>query len=154
MTKRTWQQKGNQILLIYLRGWQPKCRAQLLSCVQLFVIAWTVACLAPLSVGFSRQEYWIELPFSPTGDLPDLGIEPTSPVSPALAGGFCDSQRAGPNCRKAIIIQPRKAISYPDIIQDSWKYLYFQEQGLKGHFQVRNLHFKLTLIFIEDIRHG
>jgi len=65
------------------------------------VISWTVAGLAPLSMGLSRQEYWTELPFSPTGDLPDLGIEPTSPVSPVLAGGFCDSQRAGPNCRKA-----------------------------------------------------
>ena len=35
---------------------------------------------------FSRQEYWSGLPFSPPGDLPDSGIEPVSPVSPALAG--------------------------------------------------------------------
>ena len=48
-------------------------------------ISWTVACQAPLSVGFSRQEYWSGLPFPSPGDLPDPGIEP---VSPALAGGF------------------------------------------------------------------
>ena len=39
-------------------------------------------------MGFSRQEYWSGLPFPLLGDLPDLGIEPASPVSPALAGGF------------------------------------------------------------------
>ena len=40
-------------------------------------------------MGFSQQEYWSGLPFSPPGDLPNPGIEPTSPMSPALAGGFC-----------------------------------------------------------------
>ena len=45
-------------------------------------------CQAPRSMGWSRQEYWSRLPFPPPGDLPDLGIIPTSPVSPALAGGF------------------------------------------------------------------
>ena len=44
---------------------------------------WTVACQAPLSVGFFRQEYWNELPFPPPGDLLDPGIESKSPVSPA-----------------------------------------------------------------------
>ena len=39
---------------------------------------------APLFMGFSRQECWIELPFSPAGDPPDPGIEPASPVSPSL----------------------------------------------------------------------
>ena len=41
--------------------------------------AWTIASQAPLSMGFSRQEYWIGLPFPPPGDLPDPGIEPRSP---------------------------------------------------------------------------
>ena len=41
--------------------------AQLLSPLRLFAIAWTVACQAPLSMGFSRQEYWSELPFPPPG---------------------------------------------------------------------------------------
>ena len=62
--------------------------AQSLSRVQLFATPWTSACQAPLSMGFSRQEYWSGFPFPPPGDLPDPGIKPTSPVSLALAGGF------------------------------------------------------------------
>ena len=49
---------------------------------------WTEAHQAPLSMGFSRQEYRSGLPCPPPGDLPDPGVEPTSPASPALAGGF------------------------------------------------------------------
>ena len=45
---------------------------------------WTVACQAPLSMGFFRHEYWNELQFPPLGDLPNPGIKPASPVSPAL----------------------------------------------------------------------
>ena len=51
---------------------------------QLFATPWTVARQAPLSVEFSRKEYWMGLPFSPLGDCPDPGIKPTSPVSPVL----------------------------------------------------------------------
>ena len=53
---------------------------------------WTVACQAPLSMGFSRQEYWSGLPCPPPGDLPDPGIEP---VTPALAGGFFTNEPPG-----------------------------------------------------------
>ena len=59
--------------------------------VRLFVTPWTVARLAPLSMGFSRQEYWSELPCPPPGDLSHPGIEPASLTSPALAGGFFTS---------------------------------------------------------------
>jgi len=62
--------------------------AQSLSHVWLFATPWTVACQAPLSMKFSRWEYWSGLPFSPPEDLPDPGIEPTSLASPALAGRF------------------------------------------------------------------
>ena len=55
-----------------------------LSRVRLFATPWTVAYQAPPSMIFSRQEYWSGLPFPPPGDLPNPGIEPTSPVSPAL----------------------------------------------------------------------
>ena len=55
---------------------------------QLFTTSWTVACRAPLSMGFPRQEYWSGLPSPPPGDLPDPKIEPTFPVSSALAGEF------------------------------------------------------------------
>ena len=60
----------------------------MLSCVQLFVIPWTVAHQAHLSMEFPRQKSWGGLPFSIPGDLPDPGMEPMSPVSPALAGKF------------------------------------------------------------------
>ena len=56
--------------------------------VWLFSTLWTVARQAPLSMGFSRQECWSELPCPPPGDLRQSGIEPTSLLSPAQAGGF------------------------------------------------------------------
>ena len=49
-----------------------------------FCYLWTVAHQAPLFMGFSRQEYWSELPIPPPGNLPDPGIEPTSPGAPVL----------------------------------------------------------------------
>ena len=54
----------------------------------LFATPWTIAHQAPLSMGFSRQEYWHGLPFPPTGDLSDPGIKPVSLTSPALADRF------------------------------------------------------------------
>ena len=54
--------------------------------VQLFAAPWTVARQAHLTMGFSRQEYWLPLPTP--GDLPYPGIKLISLVSPALAGGF------------------------------------------------------------------
>ena len=59
-----------------------------LSRVRLFAIPWTVARQAPLSMGFSKQEYWSGLSCPPPGDLPHPGIKPTPLVSPALAGRF------------------------------------------------------------------
>ena len=54
------------------------------SCVQLFATLWTVACQAPLFIGFSRQEYWRGLPCLPPGDLLNPRIELASLMSPAL----------------------------------------------------------------------
>ena len=62
--------------------------AQSLSYVWLFATPWTVASQAPLSVGFSWQEYWSGLPLPSPGCLPDPGIEPESVPSPVLAGRF------------------------------------------------------------------
>ena len=64
------------------------CVLSQLSCVPLFVTLWTVGHQAPLSGGFSRQEYWSGLPRPPPGDLLHPGIEPASLTSPALGGGF------------------------------------------------------------------
>ena len=55
------------------------------SCVQLFVTLWTVARQAPLSMEFSRHEYWSGLPCPPPGNLPYPETEPVSLKSPSLA---------------------------------------------------------------------
>ena len=69
------------LLVLWLCAW-------VLSRVQLFATPWTVACQAPLSMGFSRQERWSGLLFPSPGDLSNPSIEPTSPASPGLAGRF------------------------------------------------------------------
>ena len=56
--------------------------------VSLSVTQWIVACQAPLSMEFSRQEYWSGLPCPPPGDFPNPRIKPVSLMSPALAGRF------------------------------------------------------------------
>ena len=60
----------------------------LFSRVQLFTTPWTVVCQAPLSMGFSRQEYWSGSPCPSSGDLPHPEMEPKSLTPPTLAGGF------------------------------------------------------------------
>ena len=60
-------------------------KVKLLSRVRLFVTLWTVAYKAPLSMGFSRQEFWSGLPFPSPGDLPNPGIEPRFPALQADA---------------------------------------------------------------------
>ena len=59
------------------------------------VTPWTVALQAPLSMGFSRQEYWSGLPSPLPGDLPDPGIEHMSPVAPALQVDFFTTEPPG-----------------------------------------------------------
>ena len=70
--------------LIYVRVCVPSC----FSHVRLFSTLWTITCQVPLSMGFSRQEYWSGLPYPSPGALPDSGIKSASLMSPALAGGF------------------------------------------------------------------
>ena len=60
-----------------------------------FATTWTVAHQAPLSMGFSKQEYLSGLPFPHLGDLPDPGVKP---VSLALAGGFSTTEPRGSPC--------------------------------------------------------
>ena len=63
----------------------------MLSCfihVQFFTTLWSIAHQAPLSMGFSRQEYWSGLPFPLLGDFPNPGVESKPLISPALAGRF------------------------------------------------------------------
>ena len=71
-----------------------KCCA-VLSHVQIFATPWIVTCQVPLSMAYSRQEYRSGLPFLSPGDLPDPGIEPASPVSPALQADSLPSKPSG-----------------------------------------------------------
>ena len=64
------------------------CMPDRFNSIRLIATLWTVACQAPLSIEFSRQEYWSGLPFPPPGDLSDPGIELVSPVAPALQTFF------------------------------------------------------------------
>ena len=73
--------------------------------VQLFATPWTVAHQAPLSMGFSRQEYWSGLPYPPPGDLPNPGIEPVSLMSLALAGGLFTTSTTWEAQRMILIVE-------------------------------------------------
>ena len=89
--ERVWKNSYKSLFLI-----NTVCvDAQSLSPVQVFVTLWTVAHQAPLSMGFSRQEYWSGLPCPPLGDVPYPGVKPVSPASPALAGGFFTTEPSG-----------------------------------------------------------
>ena len=68
-----------------LRDKCNKSEVKSLSCVRLFATPRPVAYQAPLSVGFSRQEYWSGLPFPSPGEIADPGIEPRSPALQADA---------------------------------------------------------------------
>ena len=77
-------QDQNQLLLFI----QHACMLSRFSHARLIWTLWTAACQAPLSMGFSRQEYESGLPCPPPGDLLDPGIKLASLMSPTLAGGF------------------------------------------------------------------
>ena len=79
----SWQTDGETVETV--ADFILEVKVESLSCVQLFATPWTVAHQAPPSMGFSRQEYWTGLPFPSPGDLPDPGIEPTSPTLQADA---------------------------------------------------------------------
>ena len=82
--------------------------SSVLSPVRLFSNPWAVACRAPLTVEYFRQEYWSGLPFPPPGDLPKLGTEHESPASLALVGRYFSTVPPGKphsllaNCKDAM----------------------------------------------------
>ena len=92
---------ARQPVLVWHSGFR-KAHAQLLSRIQLFATPWTGAHQAPPSMGFPKQEYWSGRPCPPPRGLPDPGIAPGSPVSPALAGRFFTTEPPGkPHFREA-----------------------------------------------------
>ena len=77
-----------RLCVSHLTGPVCVCELSHFGCIWFFMTPWTVVPQAPLSMGFSRQEYWSGLPFPSPGDLPSPGMEPISLMSPALAGKF------------------------------------------------------------------
>ena len=82
---------------------------------------WTEGCQAPLSMGFSREQYGMGLPCAPSGDFPDPGIEPASLASPALAGGFFTTSatwKAQQTCLKEVKIVILKQFDFTQEIKE------------------------------------
>ena len=90
IAKNLKKKKSNSTVNVW---WEPPivivcvCMLSHFSSARLFATLWTVAHQAPLSMGFSRQEYWSGLPRPPPGDLSDSGMEPESLMFPALEAG-------------------------------------------------------------------
>ena len=102
-----------------LRKVEKEKKEKSLSHVQLFATPWTVAYQGPLSMGFSRQEYWSGLPFPSPGDLPNPGIEPGSP---ALRADTLPSETPGKPLRKVGNCQP----THPPVNKRGHKTMYFE----------------------------
>ena len=98
-----------------LLEWSSVC-VYMLSHVQLFLTPWTMACQAPLSMEFSRQEYWSRLPFPSPGYLPKPGIKPVSLMSPALAGRFFTTGK--PTLKQWTCYKGKKKVLWQSVKED------------------------------------
>ena len=116
-------------VLLYMK---VKWKCQSFRHVQLFVIPWTVAHQASLSIGFPRQEYWSGLPFPPPWDLHNLGTEPRSPT---LKEGSLPSELPG---------KPFTLYGLPSII------LFFQIISY-SHKKVYSIHYNVYKMHIFNI---
>ena len=74
--------------------------------IQLFSATWTIAHQAPLPMGFSRQEYWSDLPFPSPGDLPNPGIKPTSLMCLPFTDGYFQFSSVQPLSRVQLFATP------------------------------------------------
>ena len=88
--------------------------------VQLFVNLWTVTHQVPLSIGFSRQEYWSGLPCPPLGDLPNSGTEPKSLIFPALEGRFVTTSTAW-DAQHIPLLVHNQDVSRTDLLWGLWE---------------------------------
>ena len=139
---------------------------QSLRCVQLFVAPWPTACQTPLNMRFSRQECWSGLPYPTLRDLPDPGIEPTFPASPALAGLFFTAASPGKSKTKKLwnvllenwifllsinIFLVGKILSNPSYFRP-WHKLLFQEKlscfSQNPSYDNSSSHFILKIAFL------
>ena len=113
----SWPDHGVTALSIHSTeslSFPPFVRANSLSCVRLYATLWAVALQAPLSMAFSRQEYWSGLPCPPPADLPDPGIEHL--MSPALAGRFFTTSGASWEALSAFTrLLTHSRLAFPDL---------------------------------------
>ena len=108
---------SHSFILSHLDGLQISCVCMCaLNRVRLFETPWTVACQTPLSMGFSRQEYWSTLPFLPSGDLPNSGVKPVLPVSPALAGRFFTTEAPGKPIITRLLFKKHICLSFQKLL--------------------------------------
>ena len=89
----------------YVRPFSVCMHECVLSHVLLFETPWTIACQALLSIGFFRQEYWSGLPFPPSGDLPNPGIQHASLATLALASRLSTTEPPGKHFHSVYIYQ-------------------------------------------------
>ena len=94
--------------------------------------SFAIACQVPLSMEFSRQECWSELPCPPPGDPPNPGIKPESLLSPALAGGFfiTSSPWKPKKCREAVNLRENYRVEFKS---HSWQM--FEKKNCRGLFK-------------------
>ena len=119
-----WAVRVGQIALPNLAGPHPNSGrpntyscAQLLSCIRIFETAWTIAHQAPLSLEFSRQEYWSRLPFPSPGHLPDPKIKPTSLAYSVMAGGCFTTSFTWEAPVKNDVLSSKRGFLVPDGLQ-------------------------------------
>ena len=112
----------------------PSC----FSCLQLFATPWTLSCQAPLSMRFSRQEYWARLPCPPPEDLPNPGTETSFLRSPVLAGGFLTACATweGSHLKSCVNLMPL-CVRGQILISDSllcgyWWFIFFLKLCISG----------------------
>ena len=158
-----WGNKGNRERLYFL-GFQNHCgwwlqpwnektlapckksyaqprkwkKVKSLSSVQLFVTLWTVAHQAPMSMGFSRQEYWSGLPFPSPGDLPNPGIEPRSP---ALQADALSSESPDSILKSRDIIFPTNVSLCSQSYDFSSSHVWMWELDCKESWVLKNRYF-------------
>ena len=116
------------------------------SCVRLFVTLWTVTRQAPLFMGFFRQDYWSGLPCLSPGNLPDPGIEPTSPVAPALQVHSLLLSLWGSLAIREFFLN--------FLAIDEWFYVYFPSDSISLCFGLCSYSFCLRLSLVHSERTG
>ena len=99
------------------------CGIVVLTRVRLFATPWTAACQAPHSMECSGQEHWSGLPFPAPGDLPNPGIKPVSPASPALVGTFSPAEPPG-KCMHGLCKTESVFVDYPKF-RFNWAFCFF-----------------------------